>query len=310
MASKVPQYSRALAVLSSLAVFAIAGSTYANSRKPIQLDSASNPPTKAFTFPSGMLFSKRLTVTHTEQVNDDTKRVTFALPGEKSQVSGVPAGSAILTQHTPAGGWFPVFRPYTPISDPNEPGTLQLLVKQYPNGKASSHIHSLQPGDQLTVRGPIPGYSYTPSSRPQSRDLILVAGGAGITPIYSLARGILRDKNDNTRIQLLWGVNGTRDIVLKSELEALEREYPSRLRVTYAVSGADGTLGKEEKYKKGYINKSMLHEAIARSENSSWGDAKGTKVWLCGPPTMESALAGKDGALAELGVIGNEVHKF
>ncbi|SMQ56210.1 unnamed protein product [Zymoseptoria tritici ST99CH_3D7] len=309
MASKLSQYPRALPVLGSLAVFAIAGSTYANRRRPIMLDSASNPPTKAFTFPSGMLFSKRLTVTHTEQVNHDTKRVTFALPGGKSQVSGVPAGSAILTQHTPAGGWFPVFRPYTPISDPNEPGTLQLLVKQYPNGKASSHIHSLQPGDQLTVRGPIPGYTYTPSSQSQPRDLIFVAGGAGITPIYSLMRGILQNMNDNTRVQLLWGINGTRDIVLKSELEALDRTHPGRLQVTYALSGADGAL-ENEKYRKGYINKSVLQEAIARCEKGSWGDAKGTKVWLCGPPMMESALAGKGGALAELGVIGNEVHKF
>jgi cytochrome-b5 reductase len=63
----------------------------------MMLDSASNPPTKALTFPSSMLFSKQLTVTHTEQVNHDTKRVTFSLPGGKSQVSGVPAGCMSAT---------------------------------------------------------------------------------------------------------------------------------------------------------------------------------------------------------------------
>lgn len=83
----------------------------------------------------------------------------------------------------------------------------------------------------------------------------------------------------------------------------------------YTVSGAEGkaeapSLGDESKFKKGYINKSILQEAIARCESGSWGDAKGTKVWLCGPPALESAVAGKEGVLAELGVSGKDVHKF
>lgn len=221
--------------------------------------------------------------------------------------------AAILTQHTPINGWFPVFRPYTPISDPEDRGSLQLLVKQYPQGRASTHLHTLQPGDKLSVRGPLPGYAYTPSSAP--RDLLFVAGGAGITPIYSLAKAILNDENDKTCIQLLWGVNGTRDIVLGRELEELEAQHPGRVQVTYTVSGAEGkpdapSLGDEKRFKKGYINKSVLQQAIARCEGGSWGDTNGTKVWLCGPPAMESAVAGKEGVLAELGVSGKEVHKF
>lgn len=172
-------------------------------------------------------------------------------------------------------------------------------------------MHSLAPGQTLHIRGPIPGYSYTSSET--SRDLLFVAGGAGITPIYSLAKGILSDTNDKTRIQLLWGVNGTRDIVLKDELEQLEKQHPSRLHVTYCVSGPEGTpeaasLGDETKYKKGYVNKSVLQEAIARTQ--SLGDVKGTKVFICGPPTMENALTAKGGVLAELGIEKKNIHRF
>jgi len=221
--------------------------------------------------------------------------------------------AAILTQHTPAGAWFPVFRPYTPIHDPEEAGILQLMVKKYPNGAASSHIHSLTPGSTLTVRGPLPGYAWKRSSAP--RDVLFVAGGAGITPIYSLTKGVLSDEQDKTRIQLVWGVNGTRDIVLKNELEALEQRYPDRLRVTYCVSGAEGkpeapSLGAEEKFKKGYVDKSVLREAIECCEKGSFGDEKGTKVWLCGPPAMEDSVAGKQGALNELGIAKKNVHRF
>lgn len=175
-------------------------------------------------------------------------------------------------------------------------------------------MHSLRPGDSLTVRGPIPGYAYQASDSPRS--VVLVAGGAGITPIYSLAREILtNDANDQTSVQLLWGVNGSRDIVLRRELEQLEKQFPQRLRVTYAVSGPEAgagepaVLGDGEKYRKGYVDRALVQEAIGRC-GANWGDVKGTKVFLCGPPKMEEAVAGKNGVLAELGLGKKEIHRF
>lgn len=207
-----------------------------------------------------------------------------------------------------------MLRPYTPIHDLDTPGILELLVKKYPNGRASGYMHSLEPGSSLTVRGPIPPYNYTASTQ-KERDVVLVAGGAGITPIYSLAKGILSNPADKTRIQLLWGVNGTRDIVLKNELEALQQQHPDRLHVTYAVSGPEAAPeapnpGPEAMYRKGYVDKSILQEAVGKIDKAAWGDDKGTKVFLCGPPKMEEALAGKQGVLGELGLGKKEIHRF
>ncbi|KAK3074501.1 hypothetical protein LTR53_002983 [Teratosphaeriaceae sp. CCFEE 6253] len=305
--------SRALPFVTA-AVTSAAGASYYASRPRVQLDSAQNLPTPTLSFPSSMAFPKQLTVTTVEQVNHDTKKITFSLPGGDSQVSGIPFGSAILTSHWPAKGWFPIFRPYTPISAPDDRGTLQLLVKQYPNGRASSHLHSLTPGSTLTVRGPIPAYTWQRSPTP--RELVLIAGGAGITPIYSMARGILSDPEDQTKIQMFWGVNGAKDIVLKNELEELERQYPGRLQVTYCVSGPEGKtgaadLGAPGKYKQGYITSEVLREAITRAKLGSFGDAKGTKVFICGPPTMQEAIAGKTGWLGgEYGLVKKEIHAF
>lgn len=175
-------------------------------------------------------------------------------------------------------------------------------------------MHSLSPGSSLTVRGPIPPYRYEPSTTKPS-DIVLIAGGAGITPIYSLAKGILSNPADKTRIQLLWGVNGTRDIVLKSELEELQRQNPDRLKVTYAVSGAEAapgapSLGPEDTYRKGYVDKALLQETLSKVPTEAWGDAKGTKIFLCGPPKMEDALAGKQGVLEQLDMGKKEIHRF
>lgn len=293
----------------------LAGAYYISQpRRSLLLDSAHNAPTSTLAFPKTMLFSKQLNVVDVQQVNHDTKRITFSLPGGKDEVSGVTPGGAILTQHTPQGAWFPVFRPYTPIHDLDERGVLELLVKQYPNGRASGHLHSLTPGQELTVRGPLPGFTWKAAS--EKRDVLLVAGGAGITPIYSLAKGILANPEDKTRIRLLWGVNGTRDLVLQKELETLQTQHPDRLNITYCVSGPEAavdapSLGDESKWRKGYVDRALVSEAIEQcKKDGAWGTEKGQKVFLCGPPKMEEAVAGKKGILEELGVGKKEIHRF
>lgn len=98
-------------LLSTATTFAVLGSLYYVSRPRRQyLEPATKTPTPTLSLPKNMIFSKQLKVTSVEQVNHDTKRITFALPGGKDEISGVTPGAAILTQHTPAGGWFPVFR--------------------------------------------------------------------------------------------------------------------------------------------------------------------------------------------------------
>lgn len=311
LSSRLKARSLSLPPFAVAAVIGAASITYFATRRPIHCDAktmAGQESTKTFSFPKTMLFAKQLTVSEVEQVNHDTKRITFTLPGGSHELSGVPGGGAVLTQHTPAGRFFPVLRPYTPISVEDEQGRIQLLVKKYPNGVASTYMHSLTPGQTLTVRGPIPTYyAWAPSNT--ARDVLFIAGGAGITPIYSLTNSILKNPEDKTRIDLVWGVNGVRDIVLKDELEALQKQHPDRLRVTYCVSGS-GDTQLDATYKKGYITQTVLQEVVKRYETGKWGDVKGKKVFLCGPPVMEDAIAGTSGILQGLGVDKRSIHRF
>jgi len=77
--------------ITSAAIVGAIGTAYYATNKPLLLDSAQNALTKTFSFPSSMLFSRELTVTNVEEVNHDTKRITFSLPGGSKEVSGVPA---------------------------------------------------------------------------------------------------------------------------------------------------------------------------------------------------------------------------
>jgi len=181
----------------------------------------------------------------------------------------------------------------TPVAD--EPGHIEFLVKHYPGGKQSTHLHAMKEGDSLTFFR-IPAYSW----KPNEQDHVgLIAGGQGITPCYQLARGILRGVDDKTRVTLVWGVNSDDDIILGRELDQMEKDYPGRFRVVYTVSRPAAGC----KYPTGYVNKELLTRA---------GIVPGGvgKVFVCGPPPMEKALTGSGGVLGELGYTKKQIHKF
>ncbi|KAJ5729129.1 oxidoreductase NAD-binding domain-containing protein [Penicillium malachiteum] len=238
------------------------------------------------------------------QVNDNTKRLLFQLPDPNFN-AGLGLTSFILIFHKPASGWLPVIRPYTPINNFNELGYIELLVKKYPNGPASSHLHSLKPGDTLSVRAPMTSFKWKPN---EFESVNLIAGGAGITPIFQLIQGILNNPEDRTKIKLIFGVNTDKDLVLKEELDAFERGFPGRLKAVYAISNpADGSP-----FYKGKVTKELLQRELVGAK-----DGKAMKIFLCGPPSMEAFIFGKKGwfsnqkgALEELGYSSGQIFKF
>ncbi|KAF8851665.1 putative NADH-cytochrome B5 reductase [Acephala macrosclerotiorum] len=234
-----------------------------------------------------------------EDLSHDTKRFRFALPSE-STVSGLDLTSAVLTLSRPNGQFFPVVRPYTPISDLTKPGFLDLAVKKYPKGKQSTHIHSLFPGDTLSFLGSVKGYSWKPN---EFKRIIMIAGGAGITPMYQLINGIFSNPSDQTKVTLVFGINNDRDALFKGEFRELEKKFPGRFEVVYTVSNPDAG----SPYPKGYVTKELLSK-IMESEKE-----KSEKVFVCGPPAMESSLTGSrrgGGVLEELGFAKSQIYKF
>ncbi|GAP89442.1 putative oxidoreductase NAD-binding domain-containing protein [Rosellinia necatrix] len=257
----------------------------------------SGAPPKAFG--SGPAFLS-LQLQSSEVINHNTKKLRFALPTEE-HISGLALTSALLTFSWPKGCLLPCVRPYTPITRSDEPGIIELMVKKYPNGKQSTHLHSLKPGDSLRFVTPIPGYKWVPNKHP---DITLIAGGAGITPMYQLIQGILHNPEDETRITLVFGVNTDADVLLKSEFEDFERKFPGRFKAVYTVSNpVPGSS-----YPKGYVTKELLQKVVKAGPEKD-----NTKVFVCGPPAMENALVGsrkQSGILGELGYTKDQIYRF
>jgi cytochrome-b5 reductase len=294
MSTVFPRLSRST-VLGGLALGGIAIGTYSSYTKPFQADAGAPPKV----FGGGPAFIS-LALESSELVNHNTKKLRFKLPTGDS-VSGLPLGSALLTISWPSGSWAPVPRPYTPITAPDEPGHIDFLVKHYPNGKQSTHLHSLAPGQTLRFAFPIKGPQYSP--KPDGEHITLIAGGAGITPIYNLAQGILSDKNaSKTDLTLVFGVNMEKDVLLKKEFESLEQKYPGRFRAVYTISKPEE---QNSGYRTGHVGRSLLDEVLPKGEKG--------RVYVCGPPGMEQSLIGgwgKQGLLEEMGWRKQDINKF
>ncbi|GLA41414.1 hypothetical protein AnigIFM63309_009504 [Aspergillus niger] len=233
-------------------------------------------------------------------VNHNTKRLVFEYPDESAR-SGLTLTSALLAITHPEGSWLPTIRPYTPISDLDEPGHIELMVKKYPDGKASGYLHSLKPGDSLRFATSLKGYQWKPN---EFSHAYLLAGGAGITPIYQLIKGILKNPHDRTKLTLVFGVNSEEDLLLKEELDRYATEFPDRFNYIYTVSRPQK---EKSPYRTGYIDEELLKSVFK-------GSTQDTKVFICGPPAMEDSLAGTrrspEGILSRLGFSKDQVHKF
>ncbi|KAJ4406692.1 hypothetical protein N0V91_004382 [Didymella pomorum] len=287
MSTLAVRLSRPTTILASVA---IGGATYASIRG-VHADTAAS----ARVFGRGPAFVS-LPLESSEQVNHNTKLLRFKLPNE-GDLSGLSWTSAVLTASWPKGSWTPVARPYTPVSSIHEPGKLELLVKHYPGGKQSTHLHSLKPGDSLLFAAALQSHHWKPNSVPH---VTLIAGGCGVTPIYQLARGILSNSEDKTKVTLVYGVNTEEDILLRKELDDFQKEYSGRFEALYAVSQpAEGST-----VRTGRVEKELL-KGVVRPDDGI--------VFLCGPPGMERALKGDGktkGILEELGYRKDQIHSF
>ncbi|KAJ4292578.1 NADH-cytochrome b5 reductase [Kalmusia sp. IMI 367209] len=242
-----------------------------------------------------------------EIVNHNTKKLTFSLP-EDDMESGLHVASAVITKYKGPEMQKPVIRPYTPISDVDQKGTVDFLIKKYPDGPMSTHLHDLEPGQRLDIKGPIPKYQWTPNKH---EHVAMIAGGTGITPMWQVARAIFKNPEDKTKVTLIFGNISEEDILLKKEFEHLENTYPQRFRAFYVLDNPP----EQWQGGKGFVTKELLKTVLPEPK-----EGEKVKVFVCGPPGLYKAVSGGKkspqdqgdltGYLKDLGYSKDQVYKF
>ncbi|KAG2194968.1 hypothetical protein INT47_002824 [Mucor saturninus] len=207
-------------------------------------------------------------------ISHNTNIYRFALP-HKDDVLGLPIGQHVTLIANIHGK--EVSRSYTPITSDEDAGFFELIIKTYPDGVLTQHLVHMEVGDYIGVRGPKGSFIYTPN---MVREIGMIAGGTGITPMLQIIRAILRNPNDKTKVKLIFGNVSKGDILLEYELEQLASKRPDQFEVYHVLNHPPDGLWTQGV---GYINKQILEDRLPKVGND-------VKILVCGPPPLVKAM--------------------
>ncbi|HEU5037676.1 MAG TPA: ferredoxin--NADP reductase [Nocardioides sp.] len=216
--------------------------------------------------------SYELKVVDVVEETADAHSISFEAPaGAEEQFAYKPG--QFLTLAVPSDRTGVAARCYSLSSSPVGGGPLTITVKRTADGYASNWIcDHVREGDAVRVLPP--SGIFTPASL--SADLLLFAGGSGITPVISITRTALQQGTG--RIVLFYANRDERSVIFAAELTRLAAEHPDRLVVVHWLESVQGLPSQEQL------------KAFASSFTSY-------DAFVCGPaPFMKMAVA----ALKEL----------
>ncbi|KAJ7630662.1 ferredoxin reductase-like C-terminal NADP-linked domain-containing protein [Roridomyces roridus] len=207
------------------------------------------------------------------QISPNTAIYRFSLP-RPNDILGLPIGKHISVSAEINGK--DIMRSYTPISNDEQKGSFDLLIKSYEKGNISRHFALLKLGNNIRVKGPKGAFDYTPGL---AGGLGMICGGSGITPMYQIINAVLKNPADQTFLSLIYANVNEEDILLKKEIDALASAHPSQFKVYYVLNNppAGWTGGV------GFVTKDQIQTRLP----ASTGDAK---ILMCGPPPMLTAM--------------------
>ncbi|KAH9542745.1 hypothetical protein CY35_13G024000 [Sphagnum magellanicum] len=184
-----------------------------------------------------------------QQVSHNVVKLHFALPTPQS-VLGLPIGQHISCMGFDTNG-MEVLRPYAPTTLDSDIGFFELVIKIYKEGKVSAYFGKMKEGEYPSARGPKGCFRYKPN---QVWAVGMLAGGTGITPMYQVARAILENPEDKTKIYMIYANVTYDDILLKEDLDRFARDYPGQFKVYYVLNQPPTEWGSGV----GYVSKGMI----------------------------------------------------
>lgn len=209
--------------------------------------------------------AQKLTVSEIIEHGADAK--TFVLTGEHP--APFRAGQYLSFRLTI--GSSALTRPYSISSSPKwvQDGKYAVTIKRQMDGFASPWIlDHWKTGDVVVASGPEGTFYYEPLR--DTRRIVGLAGGCGITPFLSMAYAI-RDGIEDFELTLLYGSRKECDILYHSELAEIAKTT-DKVRIVNILSEE-----RKEGFEYGFITAEQIRRACGEETCS---------IFLCGPAAM------------------------
>ncbi|MGD2099752.1 MAG: ferredoxin reductase family protein [Desulfobacterales bacterium] len=158
--------------------------------------------------------------------------------------------------------------PFTIASSPLEPDALEFVIRT--TGDWTAQFKDLQPGGRVCFDGPYGLFSHLRISK--TDEMIMIAGGIGITPLLSMLRYMAGCK-DQRKISLIWSNKNPDHIILPKAFEDLAAQLKG-LHVVHVMTRAPEYSGE-----KGRLDRPKLKRLLSDCSRSA-------AVFVCGPDQM------------------------
>jgi toluene monooxygenase electron transfer component len=171
-------------------------------------------------------------------------------------------------------------RAYSMCNLPNRHGEWHFQIRRVPAGRGTTYLaERLRPGDGVELEGPY-GLAYLRTGSP--RDIVCVAGGSGLAPMVSIARGAAAAQMfDSRQLHFFYGGRLPRDICGEAFLRDLPG-YGDRIHYYPVVSLPEYDSSTDWKGGVGFV-----HEQVRRTLADR---IKDFEFYFAGPPPMTQTL--------------------
>lgn len=236
-----------------------------------------------------MFWNGDLTVENIHRETHDVKTFRLVHPGGDIPFRHRPGQYLTLTLSVNGQS---VKRSYTIASSPTQRGHVELTIKRHSEGLVSRALHDqVKVGDCIRVSAPSGRFFFDDLN---SKAVVLIAGGVGVTPMISILRN-LTDRAWSGTIYFIYAVRTRDDRIFEAELVSLSNRFANVHVITYFSATDQAFEGPAQRSQwqenSGYFSAAMLDARIP--------DLRELPIFLCGPePMMQSVRS----AMVALGI--------
>ena len=219
-------------------------------------------------------------ITHIRQETGDIKTFRVNAPTGGKLFTHLPGQCAMICVPGVGEGMFSI------TSSPTNTEYQEFSIKQC--GVLTDHLHSLEVGAQIGVRGPY-GNNFPVEGSLKGKNLLFIAGGIGLAPLRSVINYVLDNREHYGKVDILYGSRSAADLIRLEEIKEWwmrEKDVNVYLTIDREQEGWDGHVGFVPSYLK------------------EIGFSADKTALVCGPPIMiKLTLA----ALEEMGFAKDQV---
>ncbi|MEM9418591.1 MAG: NADH:ubiquinone reductase (Na(+)-transporting) subunit F [Planctomycetota bacterium] len=144
-------------------------------------------------------------------------------------------------------------------------------------GVGSTYVHSLKPGDTVTVTGPYGDFLI----KDTDKEMVYLGGGAGMAPLRSHITHLFETLKTGRKVSFWYGARSTQEVFYEEDFRDLERRFPNfsfhlALSEPQPEDNWDGPTG-------------FIHEHLRGAYLDQHPNPDQVEYYLCGPPVMIQA---------------------